>query len=471
MVNTMLADYISITYQVTAADFAKPAATATTIAPSAAYTAEMALATGKYTEGFVDAFLNGTTDSVKGWKSYTVGNNTYAALNIEKSFADTALVTYLGAKNGTAKTAADAAITADPVATIAKYAVPLRQYLTASVVNVRTAIEDMTVDSAKAAGAVNPQDAFINLLKEAVANLDEVYNRYLVEDYKKVLINNVYNESTTLADLYCEDDYADVVEAMEHYLTGYSVSAATAPAADVTTNKLFPTVEKLVNGSLVATMNANFKINVEDKTVMGIDGIAKVADLGGKAMAEAKAKAATFVEDLEEMAIKDNFLSYLDTALDNLQFAYFDYLTITGISYEMAMKLNAARNTFDATIAIAKFQEEMDAIAFGTYRANYKNLLTIVATAAQDAHAEKLGVGKFADRLAAVKSSGDLESDDAPNQIYKPVDSKNGSTTVAYNFVGNAMVAFDEIVNANANYVVRGTDTDGNPTREDKPLY
>jgi hypothetical protein len=113
----------------------------------------------------------------------------------------------------------------------------------------------------------------------------------------------------------------------------------------------------------------------------------------------------------------------------------------------------------------------MDAIAFGTYRANYKNLLTIVATAAQDAHAEKLGVGKFADRLAAVKSSGDLESDDAPNQIYKPVDSKNGSTTVAYNFVGNAMVAFDEIVNASADYVVRGTDTDGNPTREDKPLY
>ena len=472
MVNTMLADYISITYQVTASDFVAPGATATTIAPSTAYSAEMALTAGKYTEGFVDAFLNGTTTTFTGWKSYTVGNNTYAALNIEKSFADTALVTYLGALNGTAHTSATADVTADPVATIAEYAVPLRQYLTASVVNVRTAIEDMTVDSAKAAGATNPQDAFVDLLKEAVANLDEVYNRYLVEDYKKVLINKVYNECEGLADLYCEDAFADVVEAMEHYLTGYSVSATSAPAADVTTNKLFPNVEKLVNGSLVAAMDANFKVDVEDKAVMGIDGIAEVANLGGKAMADAKAKADEFVVDLEEMAIKDNFLAYLDTALDNLQFAYFDYLTISGISYEMAMKLNAARNTFDATIAIAKFQEEMDAIAFGTYRNNYKNLLTIVATTAQDAHAEKLGVGKFAARLADVKSSDStLESDDAPNQIYKPVDSKNGSTTNAYNFVGNAMVAFDEIVNVNANYVVRGTDADGNPTRTEKPLY
>ena len=451
MVNTMLADYISITYNVTAPDFAGVAANATAIAPSASTMAGMALTVGKYTDGFVDAFLNGT-NTFKGWESYAAGG--YAALSIAKSFEKTALVTYYGALNGTAKTSATAAVVADPAATIAENAVALRQYLTASVVNVRTAIEALTVADAKTDGA-KPQDAFVALLKEAVANLDEVYNRYLVEDYKKVLINQIYNKADDLAVLY--SGYADIVliEAMEQYLTGYSVTTGEAVAADVTANKLFPTVEVLVNGSMVADMVANYTVNVNDKTVMNINGTAKVANLGGDAMVKAAAAAEKFLFNLEEMAIKDNFMAYLDTALDNLQFAYFDYLTIKGLSYETQMKLNTARNNADATITITKFQEQMDLIAFGTYKTNYKALLTIVATEEQDAHAEALGLAKFADRLKDVVSSQHLtDSADGAKKIYYPVDSKNGSVTEAYNYVGEAVVAFDQIVNVNAEYFV-----------------
>lgn len=461
MVNTMLADYISITYQVTAADFADVAVDATTIAGSATYSAEMALTVGKYTDGFVEAFLNGT-GAFTGWKSYTVGS--YAALDITKSFKDTALVNYYGALNGTAMTSATEAIIADPAATIADNAVALRQYLTASVVNVRTAIEN-----AKAAdyndGVAKPQDAFVALLKEAVANLDEVYNRYLVEDYKAVLVNEIYNKADDLAVLY--SGYADTVliEAMEQYLTGYSVTTGEAVAADVTANKLFPTVAVLTNGAMVADMAANYTVDVNDKSVMSINGIDKVANLGGKAMADAAASAEAFLVNLEEMAIKDNFMAYLDTALDNLQFAYFDYLTIKGLSYETQMKLNVARNNADSTITITKFQEQMDLIEFGTYKTNYKALLTIIATADQDTHAEALGLAKFAERLKAVVSSQHTtDSADGAKKVYYPVDSKSGSTTEAYNYVGTAVVAFDEIVNVNAEYVVVTTVTNNGVT-------
>jgi hypothetical protein len=316
-----------------------------------------------------------------------------------------------------------------------------------------------------AAKAENKNDVagvFKKLLNEAVANLDEVYNRFLFEDYKADKINETYVFATTTATFFSNYNDTVLIEAMEQYLTGYSVTKASAPDEDVTANKLFPTEASLVNASMT-TEFAGTTVNKFEK----IDGVADVAKTATNAMAAIDARVDFYETKIENMAIKDNFLAYLDTATVNVARAYLDYMAAANLTYDMINKLVAERNMADTTITIKKFQEQMGAIELDNYKTEYTNLLNLIASKNEEAHLEYLTGKTFAKALEAVKSSDTTKTwATGLNAVVQPVDALNAGTTAYYGYVGSAIVDFDEVVNVNTKYV--RVDDKGNPVKDDK---
>lgn len=456
MLTNILYDYISVVdnfkFEAAKATPAMPAQNATTIEESVDFRAQYQFA-NKLTADFLNAFLGGT--AFAGWTSSAAG--TQAAIAITKDFKDTALVNYYGDANGKAMTAAGEAVVADPAATILEYDEELRLYLTSAVQNIFVKIRTADLAAAKAENRNDVAGVFKKLLNEAVANLDEVYNRFLFEDYKADKINETYVFATETAVLFSGYNDTVLIEAMEQYLTGYSATTSTAVAADVTANKLFPTEASLVNASMT-TEFAGTTVNKFEK----IDGVADVAKTATNAMAAIDARVDFYETKIENMAIKDNFLAYLDTATVNVARAYLDYMGAANLTYDMINKLVAARNMADTTITIKKFQEQMGAIELDNYKTEYTNLLNLIASKNEEAHLEYLTDKTFAKALEDVKSTASKTWASGINNVVQPVDALNAGTTAHYAYVGSAIVDFDEVVNVNTKYV-DGTDDKGNP--------
>ncbi len=441
MLNTILYDYISvIDYTKDDVNVVLPGQNDTALTDPAAFIAGYEFK-AQLTDGFLNGFLNGT--AFAGWKSYTTGS--YSAIEVKKDFTNTALVNYYGALNGLAQTDATTHVVADPAATIKEYNEELRLYLTSSVQNVFTELrKGDLMETAKAKYNTNIAGIFNELLTEAVANLDEVYNRFLFEDYKADKINETYAYATEIANFYSGAGDTALIEAMEHYLTGYSVTAATAPAADVTTNKLFPAEASLVNASLTTEL-AGLTVNKFDK----INGVDKVALTATKAMDEVVTIVTGYELKVENMAIKDNFQSYLDVATTNVARAYLNYMAIPTLTYDMINLLVADRNSADTAITIQKFQNEMGLIALDNYKTEYTKLLNLIAGEAQKDHYEYLTGKTWAQGEAAIKSTETHSYLTGINNVVKPVDALGLG---AYGFVGTSIVSFDRTVNVNTKY-------------------
>lgn len=438
MLNTILYDYISVVDYTKVATL--PAQNDTALEDPTAFIAGYEFK-AQLTDGFLNGFLNGT--AFAGWKSYTTGS--YAAIEVKKDFTNTALVNYYGTLNGLAQTDATTHVVADPAATIKEYNEELRLYLTSSVQNVFTELrKGDLMETAKAKYNTNIAGIFNELLAEAVANLDEVYNRFLFEDYKADKINETYAYATEIANFYSGAGDTALIEAMEHYLTGYSVTAATAPAADVTTNKLFPAEASLVNASLTTEL-AGLTVNKFDK----INGVDKVALTATNAMAQVVTIVTGYELKVENMAIKDNFQSYLDVATTNVARAYLNYMAIPTLTYDMINLLVADRNSADTAITIQKFQNEMGLIALDNYKDEYTKLLNLIAGEAQKDHYEYLTGKTWAQGEAAIKSTETHSYLTGINNVVKPVDALGLG---AYGFVGTSIVSFDRTVNVNTKY-------------------
>jgi hypothetical protein len=172
--------------------------------------------------------------------------------------------------------------------------------------------------------------------------------------------------------------------------------------------------------------------------------------IGTEAMAVIADKVDDYEVTLENVAIKDNFLSYLNTATINVANAFADYWFIDGLTYDMLNKLISERNMADTAITITKFQFEMGGFALDQFITQYTNLLNLIAGKEQELHLKRLTGKTFAKALEEVKSST------TPGYGYvtapvQPID-YFGTKTVAYNFVGSAVVSFDEDVNVNTQY-------------------
>ena len=449
MIAEILADYISVVDYIKAngADYSKTADF---------YNQDV---NKKLSSDFLPAFLNGAAFS--GWTSKTSGN--YNAILIENDFTATALKTY-EVLNGTAKDATGAAIMATPAATIAQYSEQLRMYLTSASLYAMAEINGATVEAAKAKDSTQVNVLFVDALNTMVDGLDEVFNRFLFEDYKKVQINAVYAYATQQANFYSyngELANGALIEAMEHYLTGYSATASTK--AEGTANKLFPAVEKLENASLTTDMAA---ITV-DKFAK-IDGTAPVALTATAKKTDVNTLAASFKEDLTNMAIKTYFQTYLDEATQNIARAYLDYMNAQNtngsfvLTYDMINRLVARRNYADTEISVKKFQDLMGNIAFDNYKTEYANVLKLISGKKQAAHLEALTGYTFdkltstteADETMGLKSALALNYvNTALNDVVRPMDVL-GTGAQANNYVGMTIRYFDEIVNVNTQYLV-----------------
>ncbi len=454
MLKVMLQDYISVIDNFKYAT-TLPAQNVTTLAEESGFRAQYEFQ-NQISAGFLDAFLGGAKAS---WSSSAAGDQ--AAIVIEEDFTNTALVTYYGDTNGKAYTAKDVAVVANPAKTIVDNAEYLNMFLTASVQNIVNNIR--LADKATVKGDskyYNDIDKFFEeLLNTAVDNMNEVYNRFLFEDYKADKINETYVFATTITNFFSGSEVAALIEAMEHYLTGYSFTATSAPAEGVTTNKLWANEASLVN----ASMTTEFAGVVVNKFEM-IDGVSDVALTATNEMKNINTKVAAYEAKLENMAIKYNFLTYLDVATINVNRAYLNYMGIDTLTYDMINGLVANRNFADTTITVTKLQMQMGTIELDDFAAKYTDLLTLIANKENVKHLDYLKNGKIPADDGAAYFDNELKkvlSTTTPGYGYVQTDLNNVVKpeavigTDAYAFIGTAVVEFDKVVNVNTKYYTK----------------
>ena len=420
---------------------------------------------GKLSTDFLKAFLN-NDGSFTGWKSSDV--ETEAAITLKKSFKDQALVLYYGDLN-------NEAVKADPVATIAKYAGAMRQYLTSASVYPQLAIMNANMADYKNTG-VTIASVFENILNTMVAGLDEVYNRFLLEDYKKIQLNAAWAYADETATLFCLDtDKAPLVSAMRDYLCA-KVGGNNVLFQNLIMNEGDGFDGQLINGSMYTDLAA---ITVDAFAYIGVS--APVIDINDK-NSDSYVNSATnkrvlavqilgeYKIDLDNMAIKYNFAKYLDDATQNLVRAQLNYMKANNVNgnfvltYDMINRLVAAHNGHNTAISIYKFQEEMGVIPFNEYINYYSEVLNLIASDKQLDHLDKLlgrsfdtyidnGNGKFDAKIGLLSTTTKSWVNTALNNVVSSYDVLGSDLT----YVGSAVREYDEIVNTNTKYYVNDT--------------
>lgn len=429
---------------------------------------------GLVTEGFANAFLNGVDKFT--WQA--AGTVAKTGITIEKTdFNKWAIVNYYGyatnpitgevefvENNGAAATGDKAAdvIWSNPIATLADNVNTIKLLLMANTLKVKAELAALQSTDAKFADTANRdvRTAFNSYLNTGIANLEEVYNRFLFEDYKKDLINDLYYAAGIYTDFYSvDDDSAEaLIEALEHYITGYSVTAKTA--ATGTANKLFAN-EELLNNKTVLNYFNSVVVDKDAFDATAEENYWNVVDAATSKKAAVAAKAAEFLNVMENAAIKNNFKSYLKTASDNLQYVYLQYMSNT-LAADLVDLLEGARKTAMYNISIIEYQVKYnnDAEALLNYKTWYKQLLGLIASKDKQtaAHVEYLWETTVAAEIAKIKSTADLAWVSGIHYVVRPV--AIVASLGQYYCFGSAVVTLDAAANHNTQYtVVEGTAT------------
>jgi len=488
MAEIMKADYTSVTYALADSNGALA------ITPAFQAILVQGIANGKYTPGFVETFMNGG-NAFTGWTSSTVNYGGFGALTLPKSEKYfTNLSSYLVAPNGTARDSKGNVIAADPAQTIIDNQIAIRNYLTASVVPAISYLNTMEltddeVQAAKAAGT-SPANLFLALLTSMRDNMDEVYARYLLEDYKKLVANQVYVEAKETANRYSGAGDQALIQALQLYLTGYS-NETSVKAEDV----VAPTFVSGNEAGERTMAHASLLTALAGVTLDPTEGLPYETEDGYQADVKKTSQTAKetlipvivaeFKEDMRDWAVMENFVEYIDKARNNLELAYFDYLLANGVTVNMIDGLSSQRNIYDSAITIKEYQHDRHDIVFEGYSEAYADLLDYIASAEDEEHMKDLNKGTFADAQKKINSSnvwtrtdavinykhpmlvgvdengfGIYKTIDEAHFVLYPVNSSTSSSTASYRFVGAAAEAFDEVINANAQYWV-GPDADG----------
>ena len=421
LLNDMYNDYVSVSKNavLTAATYTDPKQTKFT--PDASVIV---------TPTFLDAFLNGT--DFTGWK--------YGKLSYDKDFAHTNLLYFYGENNGAAGTD----YVANPLQTMADY---IKAYQTASgskeniiaydlqkaQLPARLALEELVKNTTAPVAGKQPEELFAPIFAQAVDALDEVYERYLLEDYKITKINEIFAITDDIADRYSIYDGATdtvLITAMQDYLI--STTEGNVAPYDI---------EELKNGALLAKLAPYY---VEDL------GVLKEMPDFSKDVTESYGAIEQIVEDaklvLWEMAIMDNFESYLLHASTYLDAAYKAYTSIDKLDASRVYKLHVVYTEQAEKIAEYDRQDYIDGHEFAGdgengYIKAYYTLLSVVATEDLNEHLEDLLGNTYAEELAGIKSAGEDAADYDQTSIYRLYQ------PAAYEYVGGAVRAFDEQVN------------------------
>ena len=448
LLDTILYDYQSVVYNFTWTDADLNGADGLDV--TADYLASATYKTNPHTEGFIAAFIGKDVETFKGWTSATPIKYT------GKSFATTTdgtvmnLLYFYGANNGKALDAEGKAIVSSPVADAI---VPNADQLLYDLQSAFDFVNDAftaKVNEVKEALAANPAayegtdpDALLNpFFTQLVAALDEVYTRYLLEDYKKVQINDLYVKIDTIVKDFSNGDAesdAALTEALKNYLTACGEGS-------IADHDKFKNVETLSDAYLTTTLDGII-VNVGD-----MDAEYNPETVGAAAYGLVDDVCADVWDNMIEMTISVNYLTYLHNAAKNLMAVYSDYLAINGLDIDRRAALRIAFTTANKEITDDERAELANELVYGSYTDAYVDLLNLIATADQDAHKDYLeGVNDFEYELknSILSWNGDKTEtfgDDEEN-VWAPA---------AYNYVGSAVREMDRAVNKYTTHKVDG---------------
>ena len=422
------------------------------------------------TDGFLKAFLQGEE----------LGAGTvYAKLGLNKKFVESNLLAFY--INNAAAYVADFELNkSTSVATAPVYASPLetinddenlRQRLTGAAVYTSLQISGLTLEEAKAMG-VSVREVFYGILKQGVADLDEVYARTLFEDYKLMSLNEMAVKAEKIVTYYNKGvANAAQTAAINRYLTGVAADGdlsglnITKDKNSVVTNVTYKMndLEKSVENGYLTTNYATVAVN--PYAYSGPDGVDKLA---GAAMAQIDKFNDEATATIENILIKANFLNYLYEARGNIVAAandyylyidaqaadgYYDYDT----SWDLKLKVGSIRNRADDHITVTEYFANADAeYAMSQYKEAYLTILSLIAdkdnlhlallgnsidkiVATDLAGQEALRDKQFKEMLKKVETSQDLNWTKGP---WTPYES-------GYIYVGSYAVDLDKLLNEN----------------------
>lgn len=390
----------------------------------------------------------------------------------------------LYANNGLAKVLADnrtvTAVTSDVLAALKNNSLTLSIELKASTVGVRAAINSKTAADL-ADGSVKAINAFDDLLKQAMANLDEIMYRYEVEEVKKAVLNEMTAYAAERATYYSTINTANVAPltaAVQKYLTG---AAATVDPAAIDAALLGFTFEEVKNADGTAVIGYTLKskendvfagmnnralydqlttitVNMNDS----IDGVA-IGTSGTTAYKAVMAAKEGVKATIENMSVKYNFNDYLDDASTNARMALYSYTQLSTASwtYEDIMAFQAAYNETLGMITIEQYTHNRNGIALEEYKTRYVGKILSSIVKAGDTHAELVngkGADSFKELLKAVKSSQVAPKGNWTVGPVRPIKDFVASTPAAgegandYLYAGSLAVALDKIANAKTVY-------------------
>lgn len=424
--STMLNDYISIVYAAkndTTVKGLNVKTNALAVPPKATLAGYMAagvdgITENDLTDNFANLFFNGgefTTGMYKKLgKNFKAHNLAMYYANNGEAYVSTLAegATYNGA---TKKNAAGADVVplengtnysvaafANPVTTIAANAELITLRLTGSKLFVDMQIAGANKDELKASG-VPVQDAFDAILKNAVASFDEIFNRFLVDqymsddlsDYQKMTLNNTVAIVDELVAFYNLNDNAPInaaayEAALEQYLTGVSNGVFSANTEYTVVSKKIArftpgktNVEKTVANFVLIDDIAGITVNHFDTS--SSEGVAMV---GTEAMAAIDLFRVDAIAEMENILIKGKFLGYLDTARGSWSELWLNYYNkVNANDYETQSKLTTLVSKVQDTIAVIEFYATLDGYKLDEYKTIYTTkVLPLIAGKHNKAH-------------------------------------------------------------------------------------
>ena len=216
-------------------------------------------------------------------------------------------------------------------------------------------------------------------------------------------------------------------------------------------------------------------INIADKTSDSyVNSATNKRDLAEQVLGR-------YMNVLDNMAVKYNFLNYLDDATQNLVRAQLNYMKAQNedgnfvLSYDMINRLVLAHNGHNTKISIDKFQHEMGKIPFNQYKVRYAQVLTLIAgekqMQADRDHLAKIlnksvdnyiynpaNADAFDATIGILSTTDKVWVDTALNNVVHPVDVLD-TGVFADLYIGAAVWEYDSIVNVNTKYYPNGDTT------------
>ncbi len=443
---------------------------------------------------FINAFATGTAFTTSEiYKSLKVD---FSNNNLWMYYKNNGAAYTFGGVGGTSVTFS--AFLADPVKTIKSNAEDVKLRLTGSVLDFNIRIANADKAALKESG-VSVDRAFYSILKEAIANLDEVYDRFLLDDYKMM----VYNDTKVLADkvvdfYYLEDsgvkngtsaEYENVTKeqvkaAVQQYLFAVDMTdtaklafSNTPTTKDGKITQLNPGENKLGEKLGVKLNNNQLVANVSTISVNKYSTDATKKD-AAEAMAKIDTYAAQAIAKVENLIIKANFEDYLNLARANsltVKKAYFDATKLAnqgddtyGMFGDVLVSISLTAADTDDSISIVSYQAKRgeSGLALDDFKATYIEVLKLIADKNNPHIALLKGesiskvVANYSTYMKDVFDSKIKEVKTSAVPVVDNIDAKWGEKTKApiqigtYDYIGSAVVELDKVANAHTYYTV-----------------